>query len=196
VARRRLAAELVAHGVVVALLAGLLRSPLVLAAADASSGPALAMLPPRAPADLSTSSGILSTARADPPRAGEHDSPRRTSPHASATPSPHSDVPREASIRGEVVETACFVMAGRRGDAHKQCALACVHAGQNLGVVDDATGVLHLVVQDRTSGEAPNPLLDHVAEKVEVRGTLIERGGLQGIIIHSVRSLEPAPAAK
>jgi hypothetical protein len=95
-----------------------------------------------------------------------------------------------------VVETACFVMAGRRGDAHKQCAIACVRAGQNLGVFDDATQTLYFVVQDRTASSAPNPLLDHIATKVEVKGTTLERGGVRGVIVHSVRSLEAPGAAK
>jgi len=113
---------------------------------------------------------------------------------AVATPAPGE--PREVLLRGEVVETACFVMAGRRGDAHRQCAIACARAGQNLGLYDESGDTLYVVVQDRTAASVPNPLFDYIATKVEVKGTAVERGGIHGLIVHSVRSLENPAAAK
>lgn len=112
---------------------------------------------------------------------------------ALAAPPPLSaalpDTPREAVITGEVVETACFVMAGRRGQLHRPCATACARAGQPLGILEDGTGTLHIAVFDRTDGTPENPLLDLIADRAEVRGTAIERGGVSAIIVKRVRSL-------
>jgi len=105
-----------------------------------------------------------------------------------------SDAPRDSVLRGEVVETGCFVIGGRRGEVHKPCALACARAGQDLGVLDEQTKSLFVVVQDLSGGPQPNPLLDHVATRVEVRGTTVERGGVNGIVVRSVKTLTgPAP---
>jgi len=107
-------------------------------------------------------------------------------------PAPAADPPHDRVLRGEVVETGCFVIGGRKGETHRQCALACAHAGESLGVLDDQTKMLFVVVQDLTTGPQPNPLLAYVAQKVEVRGTTIERGGINGVVVRQVKSLSPA----
>jgi hypothetical protein len=96
-------------------------------------------------------------------------------------------------LRGEVVETGCFVLGGRRGAEHLQCAIACVRAGQELGILDEKTDTVYLVVQDHTNGRPANPVAEHIAERVEVHGTAIERGGIHGVIVRQVKSLSGAP---
>jgi len=98
------------------------------------------------------------------------------------------DAPHEVAIVGEVVETACWVMAARRGEAHRACAIASARAGQDLGLLDDK-GNLYLVVRDLTGRAEPNPLRDVIAERVEIRGMLIERGGARAILARHVHSL-------
>jgi hypothetical protein len=114
---------------------------------------------------------------------------------ASAAPptpgSASSDGSREVVVTGEVVETACFVMAGRKGSLHRQCATACARAGQPLGILEDGTGTLHVAVFDRTESTPDNPLVALIADRVEVRGTAIERGGVSAIAVKRVRSLSP-----
>ena len=96
-------------------------------------------------------------------------------------------------VRGEVVETACYVMANRRGEGHRECAIACARAGQSLGILDEKTKTLLFLVLDRRTHEPPNPLLEHVAARVEVRGRRVERGGVSGIIVDDVKSLGRRP---
>ena len=104
-------------------------------------------------------------------------------------PSPTPAGPRERVLRGEVVETGCFVIGGRRGEAHRRCALTCALAGETLGILDDETKLLFVVVQDLSAGPEQNPLLPWIAQKVEVRGLTIERGGVNGVIVRQVRPL-------
>lgn len=96
-------------------------------------------------------------------------------------------------VRGEVVETACYVMGDRKGEAHRECGIACAKAGQPLGILDERTKTLLFLVLDRRSGEPVNPLLEHVAARVEVRGRRIERGGISGIVVDQVKSLGRRP---
>lgn len=109
--------------------------------------------------------------------------------HHAATAAP--DGPRETVLRGEVVETACFVIGARRGEGHKQCALMGARAGESLGVLDEQTKLLFVVVPDLTAGAEPNPLLPYVAQKVEARGVTVERGGINGIMIRHVKAMNP-----
>ena len=107
----------------------------------------------------------------------------------SEPPTRSPEPPREVVVTGEVVETGCFVMAGRRGEQHKQCALACARAGQPLGLLEDRTGTLFLVVSDRRHDGGEDPLLPFVGEKVEIRGSAADRGGLSALLLRRVRPL-------
>lgn len=109
-------------------------------------------------------------------------------------PSPTASGPREMVLRGEVVENGCFIIGGRKGEPHRHCALTCALAGESLGILDDETKLLFVVVQDLTAGPAQNPLLPWIAQRVEVRGVTMERGGVNGVIVRQVRPLNPQPA--
>jgi len=61
-------------------------------------------------------------------------------------------------------------------------------------VLDDESKTLFVVLQDLTGGAQPNPLLGYLAQRVEVRGSTIERGGISAIVVHQVKSLNPPPA--
>lgn len=111
-------------------------------------------------------------------------------------PAPTPAGPRETVLRGEVVENGCFIIGGRRGEAHRHCAQTCALAGESLGILDDETKLLFVVVQDLTAGPQPNPLLPWIAQRVEVRGITIERGGVKGVVVRQVRPLNPAPAKR
>lgn len=112
---------------------------------------------------------------------------KRSEPAPSVTP----EGPRETVLRGEVVENGCFVIGGRKGEPHRHCALTCALAGESLGVLDEETKLLFVVVQDLTAGPQQNPLLPWVAQRVEVRGVTMERGGVNGIIVRQVKPLTP-----
>jgi hypothetical protein len=119
--------------------------------------------------------------------------PAATAARATAAPSasPTPAGPRDSVLRGEVVETGCFVIGGRKGETHRHCALTCALAGEPLGILDDETKLLYVVVQDFTSAPQANPLLPFVAQKVELRGVTIERGGVNGVIVRQVKPVNP-----
>lgn len=117
-------------------------------------------------------------------------------PKDAPAPSPTASGPRETVLRGEVVENGCFIIGGRKGEPHRHCALTCALAGESLGLLDDETKLLFVVVQDLTAGPEQNPLLPWIAQRVEVRGITMERGGVNGVLVRQVRPLNPPPPAK
>ena len=103
---------------------------------------------------------------------------------------PPATEPRAAVVlRGEVVEPSCFVVGNRRGESHRQCAIACARAGQDLAVLDERSGLLWLELPDRREGRAEQRLLPHIARRVEVSGFAAERGGVRGLMVESVHEL-------
>ncbi len=141
----------------------------------------------RAPVPLRRWFAALLLALLVPASAGSSDVSEAPATGPAATPRPL------ARLRGEVVETGCFLIGGRSGPEHEQCAIACARAGQDLGVLDEKSQTLYVAVVDRRSGPAENPLLPFVAHRVEVRGEILDRGDFPAIVISDVRSLA-APA--
>ena len=106
------------------------------------------------------------------------------------TPRVTTPVTAPVTVRGEVVETGCFVIGNRRGPRHRQCAIASSRAGQDLGIVDQDTGILYVEIREQDQEAAPSQLLRHVAQQVEIRGQIVVADSLQGITIHRVRELD------
>lgn len=97
------------------------------------------------------------------------------------------------SIVGEIVDPACWIVNGAKGDSHKECAIACARAGQTLAILEKKTGKLYYALTDKP-GEDPNKgLIEHVAQTVLVKGKVFARGGALGI---RVASVEPYTAPK
>src|SRR5262245_2713597 len=113
--------------------------------------------------------------------------------HAAATSSRTTREPQSRTpvVRGEVVETACFVMGNRRGPLHRACALACARAGQELGILDDRSRTLFVLLQDYREHSPGNPLLEYLAGKVEVSGEIVERGGVKAIVPRQIHLISP-----
>jgi hypothetical protein len=96
------------------------------------------------------------------------------------------------SITGEVIDPACWVINGAKGEAHKECAIACAKAGQTLAILERKTNKVYILASERP-GEDPNKgLIDYVGQAVLVKGKVYTRGGLSAI---QVASVEPAPKA-
>ena len=94
------------------------------------------------------------------------------------------------SIIGEVIDPACWVINGAKGETHKECAIACAKAGQTLAILERKTNKVFILASERP-GEDPNKgLIDYIAQTVLVKGKIYARGGLLAI---QVASVEPAP---
>lgn len=106
-----------------------------------------------------------------------------------ATPGFAQGMGQEKTIKGEVVDTACFLFMGKRGDAHKQCAEACLKAGQDLGIYDEASDTLYFLAGEKPGVDPNAPLRDHVAKNVEVKGATVQKAKANGIVIKSVKPL-------
>ena len=87
-------------------------------------------------------------------------------------------------VTGTVVDTGCYMTHDSKGPDHAACALACAKKGVPLAILD-GSGKLYLsVASDHTN---PNlKLMDFIAKKVKVSGTLLEKGGIQGIAVKTV----------
>jgi hypothetical protein len=92
-----------------------------------------------------------------------------------------------ASVTGEVIDTACYVKMGAKGDSHRECAQKCADAGIPLAILEDGTGKVVLLVAQKDM-ETPNQQLrEHAGRKVTVTGRWFEKGGVKLLEVASVK---------
>ena len=96
---------------------------------------------------------------------------------------------KEVSIKGELVDMACFMAHEGKGKKHADCGKMCVmEHGTPLGLVTP-DGKVYLLVEEHSSPKARKPYAEAkgmVAETVTIKGDAYERGGLQAIVVESV----------
>lgn len=89
-------------------------------------------------------------------------------------------------IIGEVVDPACWVVNGARGESHRECAIACAKAGQTLAILQRKTNKLFLLSTEKP-GEDPNAgVIDFCGQMVLVKGRVFTRNSVSAIRIASI----------
>jgi len=91
-----------------------------------------------------------------------------------------------ASVTGEVIDSACYIKDGEKGEKHAKCAASCADAGIPLAILEDGTNKV-VWVASKQDMETPNDKLKPFAgKKVTVKGTWAERGGAKLLLLDSV----------
>ena len=99
--------------------------------------------------------------------------------------------PKVMTIKGEIVDTGCYLSHGAKGEKHKECATKCVAGGMPIGLLA-ANGKLYLLTPNHDNADAYNHFKDMVASMVEVTGTSMERSGMLGLDVTDVKAAEAA----
>lgn len=95
----------------------------------------------------------------------------------------------DVTVTGELVDMACFMAHEGRGKKHAKCAEQCVLGGAPVGLVT-ADGKVYLLVEDHSTPKAKKPYAqakELVAETVTITGHAYERGGVQAVVVESVK---------
>ena len=81
----------------------------------------------------------------------------------------------ETTVKGEVLDMACYLDHGASGDKHAGCAEKCISSGLPVGI-KDADGKVYLVIG------AHKPLNDELAplaaKQVTLKGKLVTKDGI------------------
>jgi len=96
---------------------------------------------------------------------------------------------KDVEFTASVVDLSCKVVYSLNGEEHRMCAQVCADNGIPLGLVS-AEGKLYLPVSKAMPGTGANEQLKpHAEREVKVKGKVIERGGMNTIIIESVEAV-------
>jgi hypothetical protein len=93
---------------------------------------------------------------------------------------------KDATITAEVIDLSCKLVHGLSGPDHTMCAQVCADKGIPLALFSN--GEVYLPVSMGMPGDGSNAQLKPFAEqKVQVKGKIIERGGVKAIVIEEIR---------
>lgn len=92
------------------------------------------------------------------------------------------------TVTGEVIDTYCYSTAGARGEAHRQCALECAKKGIPVGLLEDGTNKVYVLLPSKNASPLPQSVIDNMARKVTITGKVVESGGSRFLTVESVKS--------
>jgi len=91
----------------------------------------------------------------------------------------------EVELTGQVVDISCKQVYNLSGDDHRECAQVCADNGIPLGIF--ANGTMYVPVTDGMPGQGANEMLrPHAEHTVNVKGKVVDRAGMKGIIIEDL----------
>ena len=98
---------------------------------------------------------------------------------------------KEATITGEVTDVKCYLNGmASSSDDHTQCAIDCIKGGLPVGVVEDKTEKLYVLVPERGMKGANEELVKYASHKVKITGTFREKGGQKMFFYTKVEEAE------
>ena len=106
----------------------------------------------------------------------------RASGQAAGAPPGSSGV----ALSGEVLDMACYIQSGGKGEMHKACAAKCAKMGQPVGLLS-SDGRLYLLVADHVDGGPYERARALAGEQVTIKGEVAEKDGVSALTVHDVR---------
>ncbi len=94
----------------------------------------------------------------------------------------------QMTVRGEILDMACYVAHEAKGPDHASCAKRCAKGGQPVGLLTE-DGTVYLLYANHQDGSAFEKAKEHAGQDVEITGVAATQAGIKGIEIHGVKPL-------
>lgn len=79
------------------------------------------------------------------------------------------------TVKGEVLDMACYLDHGASGEKHATCAKTCISSGLPVGL-KDADGKVYLLIGDHKP--LNEQLADYAGKQVSIKGKVVTRDGI------------------
>ncbi len=94
----------------------------------------------------------------------------------------------EMTVRGEILDMACYVAHEAKGPDHAACAKRCVKGGQPMGLLAE-DGTVYLLYASHQDASAFEKTKEFAGQSVEINGIMATQAGIKGIEVHGVKPL-------
>ena len=96
---------------------------------------------------------------------------------------------QQVTVKGEVIDSVCWVKMGAKGADHRDCAQECADNGIPLALLEEGTDEL-IWLASKESMQSPNEALKpHASHTVEITGVWAERGGVKMLVIDEIKHI-------
>jgi hypothetical protein len=82
------------------------------------------------------------------------------------------------TVKGEVLDMACYLDHGAHGDKHAQCAAGCIESGLPVGIKGEDGKTYLLIGEHKPLNKT---LAQYAAKTITVKGKLVSRDGINMI---------------
>ena len=99
---------------------------------------------------------------------------------------------------GEIVDFSCYLLVGKHGEKHRDCAQKCMRSGQPIGLLTQ-DGTLYMLMEEehdpRRDGMTNfrQAAIDHAAQIIEVTGTQWPLNGYHGCMSTGLSRSKSSP---
>ncbi|NIV47826.1 MAG: hypothetical protein GWN46_13940 [Gammaproteobacteria bacterium] len=94
----------------------------------------------------------------------------------------------QTTVRGEILDMACYVAHEAKGPDHAACAERCVKGGQPMGLLAE-DGTVYLLYANHKDGSAFEQAKEFAGQNVEIVGIAATRAGIKGLEVSGVKKL-------
>jgi len=107
---------------------------------------------------------------------------------AEEDPVSHDHNVADTTLQGTIIELACYLQHGARGETHKSCARECAEKGLPLGLLTD-DGLLYQIMGEGHESlvKINSRFLDYIEAHVLVVGKVLIKNELKAIIIEKIK---------
>ena len=92
------------------------------------------------------------------------------------------------TVKGEILDMACYVAHEAKGADHAGCAKRCVKGGQPMGLLT-AEGKVYLLYASHSDGAAFEQAKEFAGQQVEIQGKPAMMAGIHGLEVNAVKAL-------
>ena len=96
---------------------------------------------------------------------------------------------QQVTLRGEVIDSVCYIKQGAKGAGHRECAQTCADGGIPLALLEEESQDLVWLASSQMMKGANEELRPHAAHTVEVTGEWAERDGTKIFVIDSIKHI-------
>ncbi len=97
---------------------------------------------------------------------------------------------KKAHLVGEVIDVSCFTRMDGKGADHVKCAEYCIKQGAPVGILDEKSGQVYLVLPEKMGGDPKAKIMSFVGKRVEVMGKVDTKGGVKAITIEKISAVK------
>lgn len=94
----------------------------------------------------------------------------------------------DVTVKGEIVDLACYLAKGKKGADHKSCAQMCAKGGVPMGVLTESDE-LYLLIDDHANPKPYEAAKKLAGTNAEITGKKFVKNGMNSIVVTNAAGL-------